>query len=136
MSRSNSSKSQLFLMEFICVVMFFALSAALCVSAFVKADTVSKNGRNLNEALFLAQTVAETIKAMDNPNEETIGQAVKTIQKEKDNDLVLKVENNWEPDMLISKVYVYESVADLDKKEICDITIKKYLPNGETYGEQ
>lgn len=124
MSRYGS-KSRLFLMEFICVVMFFALCAALCLNVFVKADGISKEGCELNESLLLAQSLAETIKSMDNPNDEEISLAVEKMNKECKNKYIVSVKNEVQVDMLQADIHVYNIE---DKKEICTLSIKKYVP--------
>lgn len=72
MSRSSVSKSHMFLIEFICVVMFFAICASLCISGFAKAETLSNKGLLLNRSVAGAETIAEEIKAMENPTEPQI----------------------------------------------------------------
>lgn len=126
MSNGNSSKSQIFLMEFICVVMFFALCAALCINAFVKADGISKEGRELNEALLLAQSMAETIKSMDYPSNSDINNAVERMNKQSSKKYMVKVKDKVQEDMLQADIYVYNT--KISKKEICTLSIKKYLP--------
>ncbi|QHI71830.1 hypothetical protein [Aminipila terrae] len=123
---SNRNSSQLFLMEFICVVMFFALCAGLCLNAFVKADNISKQGKQLNEAVLLAQSMAETIKAMDSPSHENIAAAADKLNKEDQNELTVMVRDRVLQDMLQADIYVYGSKDDV--KKICSISINKYLP--------
>ena len=62
---SSRSKSQLFLLEFTIVVLFFAICATICVSAFVKADRMSEINAEKSQALILLQSAAEIIKAAD-----------------------------------------------------------------------
>lgn len=61
MSRRNSSG--LFLMEMIMVVGFFLLCTGICISVFVKADTISRLAKDTNQAVLLAQTTVERLKA-------------------------------------------------------------------------
>ena len=124
MSRRNSS--QLFLMEFICVVLFFALCAALCLNAFVKADRISRQGSELNESLILAQSMAETIKAMDAPDHDKIAAAVDRINKEDGSKLIVKVKDQVLFDMLRADISIYE--AKDSTEQICSISVHKYLP--------
>lgn len=133
MSNGNSSKSQIFLMEFICVVMFFALCAALCINAFVKADGISKEGHELNETLLLAQSMAETIKSMDYPSREEINIAVDKMNRECKNKYMVRVKDKVQVDMLQADIYVYNTKSS--EKEICTLSIKKYLP-GEVRNEE
>lgn len=126
MSNRNSSKSQIFLMEFICVVMFFAICVALCINVFVKADSTSKEGRELNESLLLAQSMAENIKAMDNPNHDNIVIAVDKINQEIQNKYIVKVKDKVIEDILEADIYIYNMKSM--KTEVCSLTMKKYLP--------
>lgn len=122
-----SSKSQLFLMEFICVLMFFSLSAAICISAFVKADNISKKGYELNEALIIAQSTAETIKVIEYPSHNKIMMEVEKINKYSNNKYFVKVKDKEFENMLQAEIFVYD--ARDRKREICNILIEKYLPS-------
>nr|WP_315023093.1 hypothetical protein [uncultured Aminipila sp.] len=126
MNNGNSSKSQIFLMEFICVVMFFALCAALCINAFVKAEGISKEGRELNEALLLAQSMAETIKSMDYPSNNDIDNAVERMNRKGSKKYIVKVKDKMQADMLQADIFVYNTKSS--KNEICSLSIMKYLP--------
>jgi len=65
MIRNNYSKSQIFLLEFIIVVLFFAICSTICISVFMEADSISKeSSRNVN-SLVLAQNAAECFKASE-----------------------------------------------------------------------
>ena len=66
MSKKNNTKSELFLMEFIVAILFFSICTAVCISAFVKADNISKESKLINGAMILAQSTAEEIKATGN----------------------------------------------------------------------
>lgn len=131
MNSRKSSKSQLFLMEFILVVMFFALCTGICLSAFVKANNISREGHQLNEALLLAQSMAETIKAMDDVEHENIMKAVEKINLE--NQYFVKVEDRVNDHMLEADIYVYNKKND--EEQICSIYINKYLPREVQYAE-
>ncbi|MBQ7858639.1 MAG: hypothetical protein IJ347_00685 [Faecalibacterium sp.] len=58
----NKSRASLLLMEQLVMVLVFALSAAICLQVFVKADEISRMGEQTDRAVLLAQTGAETIK--------------------------------------------------------------------------
>ena len=60
------SKSQMLLMEFIIVVLFFSVFAAICTSVFIKADVISRESNLKGSARLLAQNVASLIQAEDN----------------------------------------------------------------------
>ena len=56
------SKTPLALMEQVIMVLVFALAAALCLRAFVYADTVSRDCEERDRAVMAAQTTAEALK--------------------------------------------------------------------------
>ena len=56
------SKTPLALMEQVIMVLVFALSAALCLRAFVYSDTVSRACEERDRAVMAAQTAAEALK--------------------------------------------------------------------------
>lgn len=56
------SKAPLMLMEQIVMLLVFALAAALCLQAFVKADEISRQAEARDHAVVLCQNVAEQIK--------------------------------------------------------------------------
>lgn len=58
------SKAPLVLMEQLVMVLVFALAAALCVQAFVKADLDSRHMEARDNALREAQNAAETLKSL------------------------------------------------------------------------
>ena len=59
------SKAPLALIEQVIMLLVFALSAALCLWAFVWADTSSQNSVARDHALIHAQSMAETLKSTD-----------------------------------------------------------------------
>ncbi len=68
MSRNRGSGSGPFLMEMVIAAGFFMLCVAVCLSAFVKADRLSKNGRDLNHAVLAAESLVEEVKAGNTEN--------------------------------------------------------------------
>ena len=61
--KHNSSKSSLFLMEMIFVVLFFALIAAVYAQVFARAHTTGEESRNLTEAVMISRNLAEAFYA-------------------------------------------------------------------------
>ncbi len=70
MSRHNS-KSGLFLMEMIIVILFFSICAAICVNVFAKARVTSDSSRELNNAAIRSSNIAEVYKAADGDLQQT-----------------------------------------------------------------
>lgn len=56
------SKSSLFLMELIIVLMFFSLSAAICMKVFAISKVKTDSARDLAQASFAAESFAEVYK--------------------------------------------------------------------------
>ena len=57
------NRTSLVLMEQLVMVLVFALSAALCLNVFVKADEISRTIAYRDEAVLIAQNAAEILKA-------------------------------------------------------------------------
>ena len=124
MNQRNQSKSQLFMMEFLVVLLLFAVCAAICISAFVRADHISRDSVQLNRALTLAQSVAEEIKATGMVNGEEPGDLY-------NDDFYVRIDRVVEDQMLIADISV--SRKDDSNNKICQIQVKKYLPEEGRY---
>jgi hypothetical protein len=118
MNQRNQSKSQLFMMEFLIVLLLFAVCSAICISAFVRADHISRDSVQLNRALTLAQSVAEEIKATGLVNGE-----VPTYFF--NDDFYVRIDRVVEDQILIADITV--SRKDDANNRICQIQVKKYL---------
>lgn len=57
------SRASLVLMEQLIMILVFALTAALCLQVFVRADDISRETALQDQAVVLAQNGAETLKA-------------------------------------------------------------------------
>lgn len=125
MSRGNYAKSEIFLMEFIIVVLFFALCSAVCISAFAKAENISRQSRDMNEALILAQSAAEALKAGEYQELENL-----KMQVEEEGRYSIEVLQSLQGDMMIGDIAVYEKDGKSDA--ICQIQVKKYTPEPES----
>jgi hypothetical protein len=64
MHKANS-RSVLFLTELIIAILIFALSMGICGGVFANAFMTATTGTNLNEAVFLSESVAEAFHAYD-----------------------------------------------------------------------
>lgn len=63
------SKATLFLMEQLVMLLVFALAAALCLGIFVRADRISAETKERDEAVILACNAAEMLKSEKDPQE-------------------------------------------------------------------
>lgn len=61
--REGSSRSGLFLIEMILVILFFSLVTALCVRLFVSAHGTGSESRNLTQAVMVSGNLAEAFYA-------------------------------------------------------------------------
>lgn len=90
----SRSKSSLFLMELIIVLMFFSLCAATCMQIFANAKVKTDYSRDLTNAAFTAESAAEVYKACGGDLEETASKLGGTADS--DGRLVLYYNSDWE----------------------------------------
>ena len=57
------SRTNLFLLELILVILFFSLCAAVCTGVFAAAKQTADRSRDLGSAVLLAESAAECFKA-------------------------------------------------------------------------
>jgi len=73
------SKVTLILMEQLIMVLVFALTAALCLAFFAKADVAAREVARQDAAVLLAQNTAERLKAGETP-EQLVAQTPHTLE--------------------------------------------------------
>lgn len=61
MMQRRTRSGALFLMEIILAILFFSIAAAVCVSILVNARLLSRDAQNLNTAVTVCSTAAETV---------------------------------------------------------------------------
>lgn len=62
----QSSKSGLFLIELIILILFFSVASAICVRLFVTAQMTAVHSTDLSRATLLSQSAAELFKISNN----------------------------------------------------------------------
>ena len=67
----SRSKTPLFLMELIIMLLVFSISAAVCLQVFSGAKKISEESRKLDIAVMQVQTIAECWKASQGNLKET-----------------------------------------------------------------
>lgn len=92
----NRSNVPLLLMEQLVMLLVFALAAALCVRAFVLADTRSQQNDARSQALLVAQSVAEEIKALQDVKEGDL-QGFDVLSSQWEPDIVTLRQKAFEP---------------------------------------
>ena len=60
-------RSSLFLLELMIAILFFSLSAAVCVRFFVKSHTLETQSMDLNHAVTAATSAAEILRSAEDP---------------------------------------------------------------------
>ncbi|MGI5892278.1 MAG: hypothetical protein ACOX7H_06045 [Bacillota bacterium] len=65
MKIKNLSKTHLFLIELIVVILFFSFACSIAVQVFAKADHLEGNATALNESMLAVQSAAEIDKNTD-----------------------------------------------------------------------
>ena len=86
------SKTPLFLMELIIMLLVFSISAATCLKVFVGARKVADESRRLDTAVMMAQTAAEYWKSTHGDLAET-AQMMGAVPNE--DRFVVRDEKNW-----------------------------------------
>jgi Tfp pilus assembly protein PilV len=61
--RPTTSKSGVFLLELVLVILFFSIASTVCIEMFVKSYTISNDSTYLNTSVQIAENIAETFKA-------------------------------------------------------------------------
>jgi len=130
MNKHNRSKSGLFLMELIIVILFFSVSAAICMRIFGTAKIKSDYSRDLSNSSVYAQSCAEAYKAYDADLENT---AEAMEGKFDDNTLTVYYDFDW--NITNSKesakyILTLDKTKDSDIKTTGKITVKK--ANGDS----
>lgn len=62
MKKNISSRSHLFFLELIIVILLFALTSTLLLSVFIKADAIREKSKEQTHGMIAVQAVAERIK--------------------------------------------------------------------------
>lgn len=69
MKKYQAHKSSLFLMELIIAIVFFALASSVCLQLFVKSHLLSRQTKELNTAVNLCSSAAESIRQCEGSEE-------------------------------------------------------------------
>jgi len=123
----QKSKSHLALMEQAIMILVFAFAAAICVQAFQKADTTSKELAARDRAVNYGQTVAETVKSVHGDLESAAGILGGIAEEDK---LLFWYDNEWNRVSKEDATYelclmVTETSAYLEKSQLIVTELKK-----------
>lgn len=115
----GGSGSGLFLMEMIVVVFFFVICASQCILAFATSERMSRQGRDLNRAVTMAESIVEVWKAEDVDGLVNRLGFSEWKMPEEDNRIIYAAELNdaWEPDGTMSGDPVSSPMAQVELSE-------------------
>ncbi|MCM1190755.1 MAG: hypothetical protein NC541_15880 [bacterium] len=91
------SKSSLFLMELIIVILFFSLASAVCIQFFARSHILSKETVEQNNAITQAQNLAETWYAADGNTHSMLQLLDGSISSENEASIFLLYDRDWKP---------------------------------------
>lgn len=100
------SKAPLVLMEQIIMLLVFALAAAICLQAFIKADALSSASANRDKAVILAQSTAELIRSNDGDLAKAAEQLAATCEQGL---LQQTYDKNWQPSAAANPAFTLQA---------------------------
>ncbi len=139
MSIHRTSRSGLFLMELILIILFFAITSGVCVNLFAKAHVLSAASTDLNHAVLQCETAAETYKHLDGD----LGQVASSLGGEQQGEmLVLYFDQEWnqvtDRETAVYRLTLVQTQeengltgavvsAAKGEKELYQLTVKKFI---------
>lgn len=136
MNSQENSRTSLFLMELIIVILFFAIASAVCLRLFSGAYLLAEKDRNLNHALIWSQNYSECfygckgrILQMHNQYPDAF---VSVSDNETDGSIVLFFDNDWNQIDNSLEVAAYEAVIVI-KKDTAENVYKDVNKYGVKY---
>lgn len=102
------SKTPLFLMELVLMLLIFSLSAGICLQIFAKAKRISIESRELDDALLESQKAAEYWKATQGDLQQT---AALLRGRQEAEEILVFYDAAWQP-VQTDGVYLLQLSAD------------------------
>ena len=117
MTNSSGSKSTLFLMEQLIVILIFSFCAAICVKIFVVSFMVVSDVNDTTNALRIAQNGAECYKAVSGDAEyaASILNGGVSVSKDDSGNSVVYYNENWAACEKAEAVYILKFTEDKGK---------------------
>ncbi len=120
MSTQENSRTSLFLMELIIVILFFAIASAICLRLFVGAHLLSEKDKNLSHALVWSQNLSESFYGCRGRifDIKELYEYAYISMKDNDTDgsLVLFFNDSWEAVDNSLAIASYEAVLEVKKE--------------------
>jgi hypothetical protein len=131
--KATARSSSLFLIELMMAILFFSVTAGICVQFFVKARLMSQDAVDLNAAVSECTSAAEAILAGDDLSD--IRACLTAVYPQasfsEDNTGALTDQLSVtfsQEDSLLTATVVYQLEAEEDP--VYSLTVEKYLPGG------
>ena len=121
------SKTPLFLMELLIMLLVFSISAAICLQVFAGARRISDESRRLDLAVMQAQTAAECWKASHGNLDKTA--ELLNAKAEKNGFSIYDEEKQMHLDFLCEDTTAYIAVLSREE-EIFSLTCEAVMNNG------
>ena len=123
------SKSSLFLIEQIIVIAVFAICAVVCVKIFAESHIISSTGADINNALLLAKSGAESFKAAPNDTD-VIAELLGVNLNRQYGQLFAYYDNTWRPCDAEDALYIlsfmpYDGTGDEASLAFCRLTVEQ-----------
>ncbi|MBQ3796326.1 MAG: hypothetical protein II842_08570 [Butyrivibrio sp.] len=119
MNTQENSRTSLFLMELIIVILFFALASAICLRLFAGAHLMAENDRNLNHALIWSQNLSESFYGSKGRIHQMLNQYpdafISLSDNETDGSIVLFFDEEWKQVDNSLDIASYEAVIVVKK---------------------
>lgn len=112
--KDSLNQTNSFFVEITLAILFFAISATVILQLFAAADSRAQESRDLNNAVFQAQTIAEQVKGMDSPDE--LPTAIKTAVQTEKNAASASCEIGYDRQW---------NLTDTDPRYVVGVTMKK-----------
>ncbi|WP_024866979.1 hypothetical protein [Butyrivibrio sp. FCS014] len=124
MNERSNSKLSLFLMELIIAIMFFSLSAAVCVRLFVSAHTMAESTESINNATIWTQNLAEAFTGEKGDLSEIshlFPEAYVISESETEGTLILFFDDKWELMSGQPSDAAYEAILEVTRQDAADV---------------
>lgn len=130
-------KIRLVLMELVIALLFFSIAVSVCIQPFILSYTKSREAKQLNQSVFMAQSIAEIYKNSKGDVKEVAEYYNAEIQEseyvlyldddgvlcDKENQILEVIFDEVQPDM--NKLRI---IINNDNKELYTIDVMAYAP--------
>lgn len=133
MKNDHTHKSSLFLMELMIAIAFFTIASAVCMQLFVKSHLLGNETRELNAAVNLATSAAESFRQCDGSKEKLLVLLPDSVQTGEDS-LETYYDESFQICAKTKAAYTMQILIDTDTNfSSAQITIKDTKKQNSIY---